>query len=623
MRKKLFSIRKRLLLFILLMCGTGLAHAEVYRIYFNGYGIGDLPSEVLVTEADFPYTLPVPTGTLTGEAALTYNPNFLGWKTDNGAYTFNYPDGLTITTPGTYNLFAQWERRYYTFRVHCETGMACKIYSPDNTALWNTIFTDAENFVTQAVYNQHFRVYLNYESLDVDYTFTGFELQSGESYNSGDWIGITSNITITAKSVNTDFPIQYGHLPDIRTYETDDPAEEGTPNPTYWTSQLPQTFRLDADEATTVPAVSPWNADLTFEGWYKDYDLTVPWGSPAVIPAHTTYAQLGGVRPHFYAKWTAPIAYYDQGGSAYSGSNPASLPEKDNWVPHVTLPDGVKAGYTFGGWYHDQACTGERITVAPGDYGYRLAPNHQPVVYAKWLVQINDKEEDSYYQSLLTNHSGETINAQIMRTFVAGMWNTLCLPFSLTEEQIAASPLQDAEIYTFSGINSDPLVGTVDLEVSQVYAITARRPYLIRFSGADIVNPVFDGVTLATNAFTNDLSADGSSDMKFYGTARPTMLPYMNSEYLFLGTGNMLYYSGVASHKLPAFRAYFHPGDAIQSIRPRARIVVQEQTQETATDHEQTAGWKPAYPERKYMENGVLIIERNGVKYNAQGVQIQ
>ncbi|MBP5477570.1 MAG: hypothetical protein J6Y00_07815, partial [Paludibacteraceae bacterium] len=58
----------------------------------------------------------------------------------------------------------------------------------------------------------------------------------------------------------------------------------------------------------------------------------------------------------------------------------------------------------------------------------------------------------------------------------------------------------------------------------------------------------------------------------------------------------------------------------VQSVHPRARIVVRG---ETPTDVEERIADGNASAPRKYLHNGVLVIEKNGIRYNAVGQVIE
>ncbi len=244
-------------------------------------------------------------------------------------------------------------------------------------------------------------------------------------------------------------------------------------------------------------------------------------------------------------------------------------------------------------------------------------------VFEEIPVTIADNESSSYYASTLSTFSA-TMDFRLMRTFKAGMWNTVCFPFDLTSAQRGNSDMSGATFYTLTSVTGDAAVG-LDFNVTAVTTetMTARTPYLVQFTGADIVNPVFNDVTLAASAFTNNTSGTNVGETSFFGTVHPTSLKIgENSGYLFLGQNNSLYWPNV-NNDIRAFRAYFYSGNStVQAVRPRARIVVKEQT---ATGNSGISGNSGTSGEsaRKYLHNGVLVIERDGVKYNAVGQPIE
>ena len=85
---------------------------------------------------------------------------------------------------------------------------------------------------------------------------------------------------------------------------------------------------------------------------------------------------------------------------------------------------------------------------------------------------------------------------------------------------------------------------------------------------------------------------------------------------LFLGANNSLFWPNVAGNIKP-FRAYFSiaggPSNAPLRRGMPARIVEQKHTPTGIDDANVNANAV------KHLENGILIIEKNGVRYNAQG----
>ena len=180
-----------------------------------------------------------------------------------------------------------------------------------------------------------------------------------------------------------------------------------------------------------------------------------------------------------------------------------------------------------------------------------------------------------------------------------GNWNTLCLPFSLTAEQIAASPLTGAILKEFDrqNTNFDATTGTLNINFKDATSIVAGTPYLIKWEkpngyvsydyitrrSDDIMNPEFPSVLIdnsaAAQARMTVTSADGK--VSFKGTYSVASFVDPNNpedkSVLFLGSyvdkGNTisdptddeyyayLYYpkfiSSNTSGRIPACRAYF------------------------------------------------------------------
>jgi hypothetical protein len=75
----------------------------------------------------------------------------------------------------------------------------------------------------------------------------------------------------------------------------------------------------------------------------------------------------------------------------------------------------------------------------------------------------------------------------------------------------------------------------------------------------DIINPVFNGVTITATEPTTIRPTDGDSDGKvsFIGNYNPVELPAGDASNLYLGAGNLLYWPNKA-RTLNAFRGYFN-----------------------------------------------------------------
>ena len=122
------------------------------------------------------------------------------------------------------------------------------------------------------------------------------------------------------------------------------------------------------DQAVTYPAVvirpkDPTRRGYTFGGWYTDEACTNAYD----------FSQLVTKDMILYAKWT--INTYTVTFDSLEGS-PVDV-ETADYETAVTKPeDPTKTGYTFGGWYTDEACTKA--------YDFATPVTGDRILYAKW-----------------------------------------------------------------------------------------------------------------------------------------------------------------------------------------------------------------------------------------------
>ena len=163
------------------------------------------------------------------------------------------------------------------------------------------------------------------------------------------------------------------------------------------------------------------------------------------------------------------------------------------------------------------------------------------------------------------------------------VWNTLCLPFSLTAEQINASLLAGADIRALStnieydgkttGFDNDNNALILNFTPKApadgaVTAIEAGRPYIIKWASGDNITTdlTFTGVTI-----DKTMHNDGNEDVvTFRGTYAPQQFTDNDPSILLLGKDNdksVLYYPQNTAF-LGAFRAYFQLADGYAADDP-------------------------------------------------------
>ena len=241
-------------------------------------------------------------------------------------------------------------------------------------------------------------------------------------------------------------------------------------------------------------------------------------------------------------------------------------------------------------------------------------------------LTIGDANTASEVSTFLSDHNGETLSElEITRPVLNNMYNTLCLPFSMDADQIAASSLNGVQIYEFTNavVADDELY----LYVSEpVNTIVAGKPYFVQYSASSQLDQMsFADVTISNADL--DAQAVTFNGVTFKGTFAPFEMPAqgslnMNGGYLFLGANNQLYWPSSAGQIKP-FRAYFYVDSASAPAGMPLRHGMPAhigQPAQTPTGIGTIQGGDAQAA--KVIERGALHIIKGSDKYDAQGKSI-
>lgn len=155
------------------------------------------------------------------------------------------------------------------------------------------------------------------------------------------------------------------------------------------------------------------------------------------------------------------------------------------------------------------------------------------------IDQVTYKPENAWWNTELgTGQMGKITDVQVKdRTFKAGIWNTFCMPFDLSMEQMKTVFGEGVEVVSHDGMDIDAktmLFAPIGDET--LYAAT---PYLVKFTGSDVVNPTFKDVIITQTALQqkqyngNAVTYDGKH--YFYGTLFLGYNIDTTTDYLFGG----------------------------------------------------------------------------------------
>ena len=234
------------------------------------------------------------------------------------------------------------------------------------------------------------------------------------------------------------------------------------------------------------------------------------------------------------------------------------------------------------------------------------------IVFAPVGVEVTMDENDTDNSAWSAKYNdGNSYNVQIIRTIKAGMYNTLCLPFEVTSAQAREIFGEDVQLRYLESATIEEGDFVLNLNFTKTSGMYPGTPHLIMTSH-DIVNPVFTGVqfTRETPASTTKTNAN------FVGTFIKGTIP-ASEDNLFMGANNTLYFPTVDTEIL-GMRAYFVVHDAPAGVIQRAQIV-------EADAPAVTTGIKSVEVNGsvKTIENGQLVIIRDGKKYNVMGVRMK
>ena len=206
---------------------------------------------------------------------------------------------------------------------------------------------------------------------------------------------------------------------------------------------------------------------------------------------------------------------------------------------------------------------GASVSISvPANVPFVITSGGSEVTYVSKIEIIPNKIDET--EPLTLNESATNtieaksgVNVTLKRTMVKGEWNTICLPFSVTEDKAKAAFGNDVKIVELDEY------ATVDHNVLSFKAstgIVAATPYLIKPSAvAD--EYTFENVDITDKAAGYSMTKNADIAFKgIYNTVDITSdvvdAKFGDTYYAaFLGAGNKIYKAGTGMTK--GFRAYF------------------------------------------------------------------
>lgn len=186
------------------------------------------------------------------------------------------------------------------------------------------------------------------------------------------------------------------------------------------------------------------------------------------------------------------------------------------------------------------------------------------------------------------------VNLTINRSMKSDKWNTFCVPFDLTSEQIVATFGEGTEVRKYVGANGNVLT------FAKATDIEAGTPYLIKPATADN-KYIFKGI----NITTTEPAKVGNGDIKFCGVYNQTNVNDLAE------TGSHV--SGIVDNmvkraqtntSIKGFRAYFSvPNNISESTEAALRVAIDGET----TGIDAIEGFETNTPTRVYNLSGQYV----------------
>ena len=225
-------------------------------------------------------------------------------------------------------------------------------------------------------------------------------------------------------------------------------------------------------------------------------------------------------------------------------------------------------------------------------------------------IALKDAEDNA---SVLSANNGQTVDIDLTRSLTNASYNTLCLPFDLSSEQVEATFGAGTSIGQLTSARikeNDELY----LNFSFVNTMEAGVPYIIQPEN-NVANPLIENVTI-----DNTLRPADFEHVAFKGVFSPKEIEVQSADsysILLLGANNTLSWPNTTAN-MKGMRAYFDLSTQASMIVRRASFGFHQEGQATGIEEipsqQQSA---------KILRNGQLYIIRNGEEYTITGARVK
>ncbi|MBR1425909.1 MAG: InlB B-repeat-containing protein [Paludibacteraceae bacterium] len=313
----------------------------------------------------------------------------------------------------------------------------------------------------------------------------------------------------------------------------------------------------------------------------------------------------------------------------------------------ITLTATPNSGYEFWRWSDEDASVktsaygASRNVTVSGNLTlqaiFRVAGPVSP------NITLCENCNDAHYNTFKATYGGSAgvgVNVTYPRQFTASRWSTMCLPFSLDLATMIANKMYGC-VYEFKYATGNANVGSgVNLYFSNAKSIEAGKCYIVNANDAlaEKTSFVFSGVTIdlskdngvaltSVGAYNNLPSYKSEGTIELVGTLRNGTLKGSATGNTYMGLkNNKIYYPNTdTGSTIWAYRGIFRSSEILdkESMQKMRIIVDGEDRGELIIDADGDILAPSDAQSRKFIRDGVLYIEREGVVYDAQGKRVE
>lgn len=198
------------------------------------------------------------------------------------------------------------------------------------------------------------------------------------------------------------------------------------------------------------------------------------------------------------------------------------------------------------GTYNNGTWTGNAHAVKFSNSGSKIEIKTATIKLVATTLPLNETTTAEDAKTLLGANLNKTVNVTINRTLVANKWNTLCLPFDVTAEQIKNILKAEGMVREYKDQTAD----CINFQAAET--MTAGVPYLIKPT-EEVKGLTFEGVKI-TAVEGKTKGGIGSENLAISGILGARKL---ESFELFLNAAGKFVAPAVGKETMKGFRAYF------------------------------------------------------------------